>query len=138
YELHVMRLNPILERMAVRGMPVDPTAFARVVAHLESDFAAAKARMQELVPLEVKAKKVYKRVPKKLEGCIQIEDVWHRVLSWTPSNKGLLKYIKHRGHPVPRQFKTGKETTQALEIQRLARSTKDPLYATVIQYRKSQ
>lgn len=130
YERHVLRLNPILERMGERGMPVDPDAFARVVAHLRGDFEAAKARMQELVPYEVKSKKVYKR-PRK-DGSTE------RVLPWTPSNKGLLAYIKHRRHPVPRQFKTGKETTAAIEIQRLARTTKDPLYAQVIQYRKAQ
>lgn len=139
YERHVMSLNPILERMSQRGMPVDPDAFAEVVAALERDFAAAKARMQELVPFEVKAKKVYKKVPKKLHGCVQdSEGVWIRALPWTPSNKGLLAYIKAKGHKVPKDFKSGKETTAQVEVMRLARQTKDPLYAAVLQYRKSQ
>jgi DNA polymerase I-like protein with 3'-5' exonuclease and polymerase domains len=130
YERHVLKLNPILERMAERGMPVDPEAFKLVVKRLTDDFGAAKAQMQEIVPYEVKAKKVYKR-PRK-------DGTTERVLPWTPSNKGLLNYIKFKGHVVPKNFKTGKETTQALEIQRLSRSTKDPLYASVIQYRKAQ
>jgi hypothetical protein len=130
YERHVLKLNPILERMAERGMPVDPEAFKLVVKRLTDDFGAAKAQMQEIVPYEVKAKKVYKR-PRK-------DGTTERVLPWTPSNKGLLNYIKFKKHVVPKNFKTGKETTQALEIQRLSRSTKDPLYASVIQYRKAQ
>lgn len=138
YHEHVVRLNPVLERMSVRGMPVSPERFVEVVALLESDFKAAKELMQTLVPLEVKAKKRYKKVPRKLEGCIQVEGVWFRILPWSPSNKGLVAYMKYKGHPVPAHLKTGKDTTNQLEIIRLSRSTKDPLYAAVIQYRKAQ
>jgi DNA polymerase I-like protein with 3'-5' exonuclease and polymerase domains len=138
YERHVVALNPVLERMAERGMPVDPTAFAEVVQRLTDDYQAAKRLMQTLVPLEVKRTKAYKKTPKKLEGCIQREGVWHRVLPWSPSNKGLCAYMVYKGHPVPKAMKTGKDTTNALEIIRLARSTKDPLYTAVIQYRKAQ
>ena len=106
-------------------MPVDADAFAEVVATLTRDFEAAKADMQALVPDEVKTLKVYKRKPS-------------RLLPWSPSNKGLLKYIRYRGHPVPKAIKTGKDTTNHVEIARLARRTRDPLYAKVIQYRKAQ
>jgi DNA polymerase family A len=139
YERHVVALNPVLERMSERGMPVEPAAFDAVVARLEGDFAASRGLMQTLVPFEVKAKKVYKKVPKKrLDECVEVDGVWMRALPWSPSNKGLLAYIRHRGHTVPTNFKTKKETTQAIEIARLSRTTKDPLYAAVIQYRKAQ
>jgi DNA polymerase I-like protein with 3'-5' exonuclease and polymerase domains len=130
YERHVLTLNPILERISARGMPVSLDRFKEIVARLKADFEAAKARMQELVPYEVKDKKVYKQH--------RLGESSEKVLPWTPSNKGLLRYIKFRGHKVPTDSKTGKETTSAIEIARLARSTKDPLYATVIGYRKAQ
>lgn len=139
YERHVVHFYPILERMSARGMPVDPGSFKQVVDHLNKDFADAKHRMQSLVPLEAKTKKPYKKKPKKnLEECIEQDGQWFRVMPWTPSNQGLLRYIKFRGHPVPIDRKKKKENTQALEIQRLARKTKDPLYVAVIQYRKAQ
>lgn len=130
YSRHVVVLEPILRKMSVRGMPVNQEEFDKVVAHLEGDFKAAKDRMQELVPYEVKQKKVYKRP--KADGTTE------RVLPWTPSNQGLTRYMLHRGHPVPKHIKTGRDTTNELEIIRLFRRTKDPLYAAVIQYRKSQ
>ena len=139
YSQHVLKLNPILERMSERGMPVDQVSFGEVVALLKRDFAAAKAEMQRLVPFEVKRKKVYKKVPKKkLEECIQVDGVWMRPLPWTPSNKGLIDYIKFKGHVVPTNYKTKKETTNAIEVRRLSRTTKDPLYMAVMQYRKAQ
>jgi DNA polymerase I-like protein with 3'-5' exonuclease and polymerase domains len=130
YEQHVLRLNPVLERMSARGMPVDPEAFKAVVATLEGDYAEAKRRMQEIVPREVKVIKTYKR-PRK-DGSTE------RVMPWTPSNQGLVRYMKHRGHAVPKHIKTGADTTNQLEIIRLARSTHDPLYAQAIAYRKAQ
>ena len=130
YSRHVVALNPVLERMSARGMPVDPEAFAEVVATLEADHKAAKQRMQELVPDEIKAKKVYKKP--------RPDGVQVKVLPWTPSNQGLTNYMRHRGHAVPKHIKTGKDTTGHIEIARLSRSTRDPLYATVIQYRKAQ
>ncbi len=138
YSRHVASLNPTLEHMAARGMPVDPAVFDAVVAKLQGDFDSAKAEMQRIVPFEVKTKKVYKRKPKNPEGCMEVNGQWVRALPWSPSNKGLIAYIKHRGHVVPKNFKTGKETTQVLEVKRLSRTTGDPLYAIVITYRKAQ
>lgn len=125
YERHVVRLNPVLERMSERGMPVDPDEFAKVEAGLTTDLAAAEGEMQRMIPQEIKRIKHYKRKP----------DV---ILPWKPSNKGLLEYIRHRGHPVPKAIKTGKDTTNHMEIARLFRRTRDPLYGQVIAYRKAQ
>jgi DNA polymerase I-like protein with 3'-5' exonuclease and polymerase domains len=138
YERHVVMLNPILERMSERGMPVDPERFEEVVAKLKGDFKDRLAQMQSLVPLEAKKLKAYKKVPKKKEGCFERDGQWFRVMAWTPSNQGLLNYINFRKHPVPTDAKTKKKTTNKLEVARLARSTKDPLYASVLQYRKAQ
>lgn len=139
YIRHVVALTPVLDRMGERGIPVEPATFEQVVAKLTEDFERHLAKMQTLVPGEIKSQKVYKKVPKKKEGCYQTpEGIWIRVLTWKPSNKGLLAYIRFRGHKVPKDIKTGADTTTEMEIARLARSTGDPLYATVIQYRKAQ
>src|SRR6266478_7105935 len=97
YERHVMMLNSVLERMVARGIPIDPATFAEVVATLEGAYAKAKEEMQEMVPDEIKPRKVYKTKPTK-------------ILPWNPSNKGLLAYIKAKKHKVPTDYKTGKET----------------------------
>jgi len=120
-------------------MPVNQEGFDSVVARLRGDYMAEKEKMQSLVPDEIKAKKVYKKTPKaRLEECTQVDGVWVRTLPWTPSNKGLCAYIRHRGLKVPKNLKTEKDTTAAIEIARLSRKTKDPLYGAVIQYRKAQ
>jgi len=130
YSRHVVALEPVLRNMSIRGMPVDKAAFDEVVATLEQAFEEAKAKMQELVPYEVKQKKGYKQP--KADGTTE------RVLPWTPSSKGLVRYMVFKGHPVPKHIKTRKNTTNQLEIIRLYRKTHDPLYKAVIDYRKAQ
>ena len=43
------------------------------------------------------------------------------------SPKQLLAYLKHKGHPIPLRFKDGKETTGDKELDKLERSTGDPV-----------
>lgn len=64
--------------------------------------------------------------------------VWCRNHVWKPSNKSLVAYMKLKGHPVPRDFKDEKDTTNQRELLRLYRSTHDELYITVLHYRKAQ
>jgi DNA polymerase I-like protein with 3'-5' exonuclease and polymerase domains len=144
YARHILTLEPILSRMSERGFPVSPEAFAEAEALILNDMDRAHAAMQELVPLSCKTIKLLKREPKDKApngagACIQLEDgAWGRVKEWTPSNKGLIAYMRHRKHPVPKNFKTDKDTTNKLEIARLFRATKDPLYEQVLYYRKAQ
>lgn len=138
YHDHIVRLEPILDAMSRRGMPVNAEAFATVEAQLKADMERLTAEMQALVPDEVKQWKIYKKEPKQKEG-VQLRDgVYMRPLPWKPSNKALIRYIRHRGHTVPKDFKTKKETTNALEVKRLARSTGDALYRKILEYRKAQ
>src|SRR5262249_52496795 len=58
--------------------------------------------------------------------------------SWTPSNQALVKYMKHQGHEVPKDFKTDKDTTNKTELARLFKSTNDQMYDRVLKYRKAQ
>ena len=63
---------------------------------------------------------------------------WCRIEPFVPSGGAtgqLVKYMKHKGHTVPKKFKTGEETTERKELERLSRKTKDPLYKCVLEYR---
>lgn len=148
YRDQVAGLEPVLLDMSRRGMPVDRVSYGEVMTLLTSKMAEAKQRMQELVPAEVKEWTTYKRGPKVVTAAhFQVDapladgsmgKQWRKWKVWSPSNKGLIAYIKHRKHPVPMNMKGDKETTAALEVMRLSRTTKDPLYAQVIAYRKAQ
>jgi DNA polymerase I-like protein with 3'-5' exonuclease and polymerase domains len=138
YARHVVGLEPVLRRMAKRGVPVDPTVYDEVGQILKRDHETALQKMQEIVPDEIKNKKFYKKTPKNLKGTYQTpEGVWYRVAQWKPSNKGLLSYIRFKGHRVPTDYKTKKETTKEIEVRRLYGETGDPLYRAVVDYRKA-
>jgi len=156
YQKFVLDLEPVLEDMSARGIPVSPAEHARVTAELLATVAAADAAMQAMVPdacKQVSPSRGYKKLPKDTTGLIQrwftIEDEqpasmsvglqeerWCKLKPWKPSQPGLVRYMKHRRHPVPRAFKTDKETTAELELRRLAKSTRDPLYLAVVEYRE--
>jgi DNA polymerase I-like protein with 3'-5' exonuclease and polymerase domains len=149
YDKFVIKLEPVLKAMSERGIPVSPTEHARVTAQLQATVAAAESAMQAMVPEAVKAispKRGYVRTPKNVEGMVQRwfesavagvqEQRYVRLLPWKPSQPGLVRYMKFKKHPVPRAFKTDKETTAELELRRLAKSTHDPLYLAVVEYRE--
>jgi DNA polymerase I-like protein with 3'-5' exonuclease and polymerase domains len=160
YDKFVIKLEPVLEAMSARGIPVSPAEHARVTAELTATVAAAELTMQAMVPDEVRGvqpKLGYKRVPKDTSGMVQrdfaygdeldgdgvartmYETRWCKLKPWKPSGGatgGLIRYMKHKKHPVPRAFKTDTETTAELELRRLAKSTRDPLYLAVIEYRE--
>jgi hypothetical protein len=178
YEKYVMQLEPILEKMSRRGLPVSNENYDRVKAQLEERRAAIFDAMQTLVPEECRPfhpAKGYKEEPdgatiggatsvKKKKGDKKIvipavwgqrdieikcppdcklshpdklyETHWVKLLPWTPSPKNLIAYMKHRKHPIPSNYKTGKATTDQAELGRLAKKTKDLLYSVVLEYRE--
>src|SRR4029077_6731071 len=116
------------------------------------------AQMQALVPDELKnvsPKQGYKREPKDTTGMVQrMFDVtdelappihaddsahtirWCHIEPFKPSSQQLIRYMKHKGHPVPKKSKTDKDTSEARELERLSKRTHDPLYKKVIWYRE--
>jgi DNA polymerase I-like protein with 3'-5' exonuclease and polymerase domains len=148
FERQVVGLEPVLCDMSLRGMPVDPVIYAEVLALLKTDMALAKKEMQALVPPELRKVKVYKKTPKRVTEAHFQADVttadgvgkkeWRQWLPWTPSNQALVGYMKHKNHPVPKDFKGDKDTTNKMELARLYNSTKDPMYKKVLGYRKAQ
>jgi uracil-DNA glycosylase family 4 len=160
YERLVYKVRPILDRMSERGIPINDER--RRAFGLELDVAAADvdAEMQSLVPDEIKnvhPKQGYKKTPKDTSGMIlrhfprgneggsyQGADLippatierWCRLEPFKTSSQQLIRYMKHRGHPVPMNIKKGRETSEAKELERLAKKTHDPLYRKVIWHRE--
>jgi hypothetical protein len=142
--------------MEKRGVPINDGR--RRAFGLELDQAAHEVdvEMQAMVPDDLKnihPKQGYKREPKDTTGMIvrQFEDAsemmadgsgveivtrYCRLEPFKPSPKQLLKYIRAKGHPVPRNLKEDRDTTVAKELERLARKTGDRLYLRVIHYRE--
>jgi DNA polymerase-1 len=52
------------------------------------------------------------------------------------STDHIIRYMKFRGHPVPRTFKEERETTEAVELERLAKRTRDTMYTRILDYRR--
>lgn len=154
YRAYVVGLEPILQDMAKRGIPVSPERHAEVTRELEGRLADAEEAMQALIPDSVRTchpKQGYKKEPKDTTGMVQrdfpiasltqlgptmVEVRWCKLDPWKPSRDGLIRYMKHRRHPIPTNYKTGKQTTGEAELERLLKQTKDPLYVAVIQYRQ--
>jgi len=161
YERLVYSVRPILDRMSERGIPINDER--RRAFGLELDVAAAEvdAEMQALVPDEIKnvhPKQGYKKVPKDTTGLVKREflvakvektdsfleatpdgtfvERWCRLEPFKTSSQQLIRYMKHRGHPVPMNIKKGRETSEAKELERLAKKTHDPLYRKVIWHRE--
>ena len=125
YDRYVVSLEPLLERASQRGSPVSPARHAEVSALLATKRDELFAQMQTIVPDEAKPLVVCKRKPSYRKP-------------FKPSNKALIVYMRLRGHTVPRHWRTEKETTEQDELRRLSRSTHDPLYAIVLEYRDAQ
>lgn len=155
YEKYVVQLEPVLEAMASRGLPIPRKSYDDVMRQLVARREEIEKAMQALVPPECMPfhpPKGYKKIPKDITGMIEryfqhdpkdsslagavLEKRWVRLKEWTPSPKNLLAYMRHKGHPIPTGWKTGRPTTDQLELTRLAKKTKDLLYNIVLEYRE--
>lgn len=156
YERLVYKLRPILDAMSARGIPINDTKRKAFGAELDKAADEIDAQMQALVPDEIKnvlPKQGYKRTPKDTAGMVErlfadtSEEAslmdpgagpqpqvkrWCRLEPFKPSSQQLIRYMKHKGHPVPKKSKTDKDTSEARELDRLFKKTHDPLYKKVI------
>ncbi len=123
YERYVLRMEPILKAASVRGMPIDRERHHELSMEMKRRMDRIYEGMQQLVPTDARSLSKHK-VP--------------RVLSFTPSQQQLVRYMRFKGHPVPKDWKSDKVTTREKELLRLARSTKDDLYQLVHDYRDAQ
>jgi uracil-DNA glycosylase family 4 len=100
-----------------------------------------KGRTGEWVVIEVEDLTPKKRPTKKNPNPPpQVPQLYSRIAIKKPflpgSKDQILDYIKFRGYKVPTKFKTGDETTEKEELQRLSVKTKDPLFAQILEYRE--
>lgn len=146
YDDLVRGFQPVLADMTRRGIPVDDAARLTLQAALVEERDREGEAMQALVPdslRNVHPKAGYKKVPKSTEGLVEraFPDGgvrWCRILPFLPnSSQQILRYIKAQGHPVPKNFKTLEDTTEAEELRRLGAKTGDPIYAKILAYRKA-
>jgi uracil-DNA glycosylase family 4 len=64
---------------------------------------------------------------------------WCRHFEFNPGSADQLKeYMKAKKHPIPKDFKTDAETTNKVELVRLANKVKDSFYTDVIEFREFQ
>jgi uracil-DNA glycosylase family 4 len=65
----------------------------------------------------------------------QREMRWCKPLPYKASSQQLIRYIRARGHKVPKAIGQDKETTNKLMMERLAKETRDPFYSDNLEYR---
>jgi uracil-DNA glycosylase family 4 len=161
YYRRTYQVRPILQSMEELGVPINDQKRVEFGSELDAAKKVEWEKMQELVPEEcrnVHPKQGYKKVPKDLTGLVErsffVESTTNdegvpnfdahwtkrycRIEPFTPSPKQLLRYMRFKNHPVPRNFKTDKDTTDAKSLERLEKSTGDFLYRYVRTYREIQ
>lgn len=168
YARRTYQVRPILASMEDLGIPVNDEKRVKFGDKLDAAKKVEWEKMQLCVPeecREIHPKNGYKMAPKDTTGLVEREFPetmksfpvihyeieknylvgsqkmyrrWCRIEPFTPSPKQLLRYIRFKGHPVPKNFKTGSDTTAAKELERLEKKTDDPLYRYVRTYRAIQ
>lgn len=73
-------------------------------------------------------------------GAFRTETIrrWCEPLPFKPSQDQIIRYIKWRGHKVPKAIGENRDTTSKLMMDRLAKQTKDPLYSGLLEFRGVQ
>jgi len=74
-------------------------------------------------------------VKQKISDALVAKERWCRLLPFKASQLQLVRYMRHRGHRVPKAIGENRDTTGKLQLERMAKETKDPLYAKVLEYR---
>lgn len=157
YYRRTYQVRPLLADVESRGLPINDVKRRAFGEKLDAAKEVEWGKMQALVPEEcrnVHPKQGYKKTPKdttgmverkfplKLEGSYdgdqQYATRWCRIEPFTPSPQQLIRYMKFKGHPVPKDIKRGRDTTAAKELERLEVKTGDLLYRHVRTYREIQ
>lgn len=154
-------VRPVLAAMEDRGVPIDDARRLELNDEFEKAQLELGEELDRRFPDECRSlhpKHGYKKVPKDCSGLIQrdfsdagvdsegnpsivIVSRWCRPEYFAPnSSHQLLRYMKARGHKVPKskiedEDGNQKDTTAAKELQRLAVRTDDDFYLKVIEYR---
>lgn len=71
FERHIIQVNKVLGYMSHRGLLLDQQARQAAEQHLTKVLEQTDAKIQAIVPLEVRSLKVYRRTPQNTDGFIQ-------------------------------------------------------------------
>jgi DNA polymerase I-like protein with 3'-5' exonuclease and polymerase domains len=154
-------VRPVLAAMEDRGVPIDDARRLELNDEFEKAQLELGEELDRRFPDECRSlhpKEGYKKVPKDCDGLVLLGfdiasvddggdpvakrvDRWVRRECFAPnSSQQLLRYMKIKGHRVPKskiedEDGNQKDTTAAKELQRLAVKTDDDFYLKVIEYR---
>lgn len=145
--------QPILDDMGRSGVLIDREKREAFRQAIQEEKHETEAKIQEAVPVHLRPFKPYRRVPDEVQfghpkrvgkrdgvwDCDPETGEWGvRFPFLCNSADQVKKYIRYRGHPVPRNHKTGKDTTGKLDLAVLARKyPKDPFYRLVVEDREA-
>ena len=149
---HHTQLEPILTEMGRSGITIDRGRKAAFMQRMRNEKTRLDGEIQTAVPVELRPFKARRKISADAilgEPCRSGSDeVWDydRITGeWgerSPfscgSSKQVVKYMRSKGHPVPKNYKTGRDTTGADEIERLAKKyPQDPLYRIIVESRET-
>jgi hypothetical protein len=121
YDQDIAGLNPLLDAMSQRGMPVNAERRLAVSLKLSKERHTLWTTMQSLVPLEARRIKVYKRKP-------------NVVLPFVPSNVQMKRYCSVKHYTLP--TRDGRLTADETALRRLAlKHETDRLFPLILEYR---
>jgi uracil-DNA glycosylase family 4 len=148
FESHYVMLQPMLVEMGNTGVLVDPVQQEKFRGEIDKELRRIDDEIQGAVPLEVRGVKYRKSFPPdaRLGEQVRASDphwTWdfdRNTGEWIErqtflynSPAQVVRYMRFKGHPVPTDHKTGKPTTSADEIEKLAdKFPDDPLYVRII------
>lgn len=149
---HWVRLDPVLKEMGRSGVLIDKEQKEKFRKEMNDEKERLDQQVQQAVPPDLRPFKVRRKVPPDavLGSPVRLtggEAVWdcdangewgERSPFSVGSSKQVIAYMRLQGHPVPRNYKTGRDTSSADEIERLAkRYPKDPLYKVIVAKREA-
>ena len=147
-------LHPILTDMGRSGVMIDVKKRDDFKKAIENEKEVLDERIQSAVPYELRPFKPRRKIPSEAalgepvkvgDGSAGFWDFDRNTGEWGIRHKFLCnssdqvkKYIKFRNHPVPRNHKTGRDTTGKVDLASLARKyPKDPFYRLVVESREN-
>lgn len=145
---HYVELQPHIVSMGNTGVLVDREQQQNFRREVEAELGRIDDEIQDAIPIGVRNKKQRKTVPATAtlgEPVRPSDPSWRwdydrdtgewieRQTFLYNSPKQVVKYMRHQGHAVPTNYKTGKDTTGAAEIEKLAKEyPDDPLYPRIL------
>lgn len=145
---HYVELQPHIEAMGATGVIIDPVQHKKFEVKVDAELGRINEEIQNAVPLGVKSVKRRKSVPiaAALGTPVRLSDpAWYwdydrdtgewleRQAFLYNSPKQVVAYMRCQKHPVPTNYKTGKDTTGAADLEKLADSyPDDPLYPRIL------